>query len=127
MADLYEVTVKTELGKYHGIIEFIKGEDGALSGVFEIMRSRSDFTGTYDKDGNVGFSGSIDLSVGKIDYSVRGRIEGKEFFGEADTKVGKFEIKPSKRKPKEHRFPYVGEDTESASPLAEYTDVDGIN
>lgn len=97
MTESFDVDVKTAVGRYQGVVEIERHDGGLLTGFFEIMKMRSAFEGSYDESGTVSFSGSLDVPIGKIDYSVKGTIDGERFSGSADTTVGHFEFTPSKR------------------------------
>ena len=127
MADYYEVSMETPLGKYDGILKLVKDKEKALSGEFEIMDSPSEISGLYDSEGNVEFSGKLNTALISSEYSVRGKIEGSYFYGIMETKNGEYILKPSKKKPNPEKLTEEGNTFSSVAPIKEEIDVNGAN
>lgn len=93
---LYDVDVKTPLGKFSGNIEIIiDGE--ALSGSFSIISFKSDFKGTA-KGEELSLSGSLMTPVGELIYDASGTLAEDGFRGIAHTRIGDFEFAPPRHK-----------------------------
>lgn len=127
MAEYYEISMETPLGKYNGIVKLEKSDNGKVDGILEILDYPSSFTGLYDKDGNISFSGELNTSVVTSHYSFRGEIINGELEGVMDTKNGLFKIKPSKKKPNKDKLTEFGSTFTSSEIVNEEIDVDGAN
>ncbi len=93
---LYDVEVKTPLGKFSGAIEInIDGE--AVTGSFSIMSFASEFKGHSNND-NLTLYGSLMTPIGELEYNAEGTLSDIGFEGVAKTRIGSFEFSPPRHK-----------------------------
>ena len=97
---VYQVAVRTPIGRFNGDVTINIQGDGTLAGHFEIMNLPSVFKGFCYPDGRVEFSGKINTPIGELEYNADGKIEDSNFFGVAKTRVGEFEFAPLIRRKK---------------------------
>lgn len=99
---IYDVDVKTPLGKFSGTIEIIiDGE--SLSGSFSIISFNSEFRGRADGD-ELSLSGSLMTPAGELSYDASGRLAEDGFRGIAHTRIGDFEFAPPRHKSAKRRI-----------------------
>lgn len=98
---LYDVEVKTPLGKFSGSIEInIDGE--AVTGSFSIMTFSSEFRGHNNND-NLTLTGSLMTPIGELEYNAEGTLSELGFQGVAKTRIGSFEFSPPRHKLKKKK------------------------
>ena len=98
---IYDVEVKTPLGKFSGTIEInIDGE--AVTGSFSIMSFSSEFKGHSNND-NLTLTGSLMTPIGELSYDAEGSFSDIGFEGVARTRIGSFEFSPPRHKLKKKK------------------------
>lgn len=89
-----QAEIDTFYGDFIADFDFNISDDGRIEGVYHFIGYEGPFSGIMTGEDTFSVSGTIDAYVGKIEFSINGRYDGKTVTGEGTTLTkGKFKVR----------------------------------
>lgn len=91
MDGTYNLTMMTPAGKQQGSIQ-IKTQGGEFRGLVSFMGMKKEVKGTVSGN-RFEFAGEVRVLTAHVTFRVRGQVQGGRLTAEADSNLGKYEVR----------------------------------